>query len=214
MRRKVCVSSSHVCRHIHGKEQTSPCTQLLLTEPGQQSPARLSAQQQRCVSPHAAGTGPDGAPRPRGAARGAVRPPGPSCRRGRGCGRKNAETQARGCLPACPPPAHPEAHAGRAGTGGRRQGPANGGRGKRPRYLGAVVPKENPPPPPPPPAPAAAAAAEPRVPAPKEKPADMAAAGTAAERGRETASGGGGVPAGRWGPPEGRRGPSAPHGAP
>lgn len=59
-----------------------------------------------------------------------------------------------------------------------------------PVELGVAAPKEKPPPPPPPPAPAAAAAAEPRVPAPKEKPVDMAAAaGTAGERGWETAAG-------------------------
>lgn len=57
-----------------------------------------------------------------------------------------------------------------------------------PHYLGVAAPKEKPPPPPP--VPAAAAAADPRVPAPKEKPADMAAAaGTAAERSPEAAAG-------------------------
>lgn len=61
-----------------------------------------------------------------------------------------------------------------------------------PRYLGVAVPKEKPPTAPPPPAPAAAV--EPRVPAPKEKPVDMAAAaGTAGERGREPAARAGSV---------------------
>lgn len=55
-----------------------------------------------------------------------------------------------------------------------------------PRYLGVAVPKEKPPTAPPPPAPPAAV--EPRVPAPKEKPVDMAAAGTAGERGQEPAA--------------------------
>lgn len=82
-----------------------------------------------------------------------------------------------------------------AGPGPARQPKAAGGAGMAepregaPRYLGVAVPKEKPPTAPPP---APAVAVEPRVPAPKEKPADMAAvagaAGTGGKRSLEPAA--------------------------
>lgn len=69
-------------------------------------------------------------PAPEGRSTGPCGHQGPSCRRGRGCGRISAQKSKRRA--ACPPPAHPEAYTGR----GRRQGPADGGCGE-----GAALPR-------------------------------------------------------------------------
>lgn len=137
-------------------------------------------------------------PRTKGSAAGTAGAPGPF---GRGRG---AETRARGSDSLARSHTHGLPHGALVEAGPRpgRQPQAAGAAGMAeprgvgaPRYLGVAVPKEKPPTAPPPP-PAPAAAVEPRVLVPKEKPADMAAAGaagTAGERARELAARAGSV---------------------